>query len=376
VKIQRQAFTTAVCALLLAAALTPSSAMGTPAPDVPPAAVSAAPSDPAGAQAPASGGVLTAGLEGLTNPSPELLAARDRVVELSAATQVAADSYATAVATRDAALARAATATQVATDATATASAARAALGDYAASAYMSGGLPASVAAALEAPTPTEMVSRQNTLTAVSDTSADLVRVLRKAEATAESARGRAERASRTARGAAEDARASAEAAQSASDEATVLLSTLVSANQVAAAAVQAETDAAGARERLVAYTQAGGASAGAAAVLVALDQVGKSYVWGASGAETFDCSGLTQWAWASAGVAIPRVSRDQFAGLAKVSREELLPGDLVFFGSPVHHVGLYIGDGQMVHAPKPGDVVRIAPAFWVDYVGAARPGA
>jgi peptidoglycan DL-endopeptidase CwlO len=111
-------------------------------------------------------------------------------------------------------------------------------------------------------------------------------------------------------------------------------------------------------------------------AVQVALAQVGKAYVWGAAGAETFDCSGLTGYAWRKAGKNLPRVSRAQYSATRRVSRSELQPGDLLFFarpGRPIHHVGMYIGNGQMVEAPHRRARVRVRSAFRRDYLGAGR---
>jgi cell wall-associated NlpC family hydrolase len=102
---------------------------------------------------------------------------------------------------------------------------------------------------------------------------------------------------------------------------------------------------------------------------------VGKPHRWGASGPDAYDCSGLTMWAWAQAGVSIPRTSRTQYAGTPRVSRGDWQPGDLLFFGSPIHHVGMYIGNGQMVEAPYSGQNVRVNSAHRRDYVGAGRPG-
>jgi cell wall-associated NlpC family hydrolase len=107
-------------------------------------------------------------------------------------------------------------------------------------------------------------------------------------------------------------------------------------------------------------------------AVNAALSKLGKAYVYGATGPNTFDCSGLTGWAYAQAGITIPRTSAAQSTFGAAVSRSALQPGDLVFFGSPVHHVGMYLGDGKMVQAPETGDVVKIS-ALQNDYVGARR---
>lgn len=110
------------------------------------------------------------------------------------------------------------------------------------------------------------------------------------------------------------------------------------------------------------------------AAVDAALSQVGKPYQWGAAGPDSYDCSGLTMWAWAHGGVSLPHNSGAQYSGTARVDRSDLAPGDLLFFGSPIHHVGLYIGNGQMVEAPYSGTTVRVAGVGRSDYVGAGRP--
>jgi cell wall-associated NlpC family hydrolase len=96
-------------------------------------------------------------------------------------------------------------------------------------------------------------------------------------------------------------------------------------------------------------------------AVDTALAQVGDPYVWGASGPDAFDCSGLTQYAYSAAGVSLPHSSASQSRMGTPVSRDQLQPGDLVFFYSPVSHVGMYIGNGQMVHASTSGQPVKVA---------------
>jgi cell wall-associated NlpC family hydrolase len=111
------------------------------------------------------------------------------------------------------------------------------------------------------------------------------------------------------------------------------------------------------------------------AAVDAALSQLGKPYQWGAAGPDSYDCSGLTMWAWSQAGVGLPHNSGSQYAATPRVAQSDWAPGDLVFFGSPIHHVGLYIGNGKMVEAPYSGQVVRVNSAFRSDYVGAGRPG-
>ena len=115
-------------------------------------------------------------------------------------------------------------------------------------------------------------------------------------------------------------------------------------------------------------------ASSGAAQIAVdtAMAQRGKPYVWAASGPSSFDCSGLTAYAYRAAGIGLPHSSALQSRIGQAVSRAQLQPGDLVFFYSPVSHVGIYIGNGQMVHAPTSGDVVKVAS---VDSMGGFAGG-
>ncbi|MFG2337111.1 NlpC/P60 family protein [Streptomyces yangpuensis] len=114
--------------------------------------------------------------------------------------------------------------------------------------------------------------------------------------------------------------------------------------------------------------------SRAARAVAFAYGAIGKPYVWGATGPGSFDCSGLTQAAWRSAGVSLPRTTYTQINAGRRVSRDQLAPGDLVFFYSGITHVGLYVGNGQMIHAPRPGSTVRLAPIDSMPWAGASRP--
>ena len=118
-------------------------------------------------------------------------------------------------------------------------------------------------------------------------------------------------------------------------------------------------------------------ASRGAgAAISEARAQLGKPYKWGGSGPNSFDCSGLTAWAWRAGGVSLPHNAAAQQGAGRSVSRGELQPGDLVFFGSPAYHVGLYVGDGMMIHAPTTGDVVKMSSlSYMSEYSGAVRVG-
>lgn len=125
--------------------------------------------------------------------------------------------------------------------------------------------------------------------------------------------------------------------------------------------------------------------SARAAKVIAAArTKLGRPYVWGATGPDAFDCSGLTGWAYAQIGVRLPRVSRDQFNAGTRIPRTAgvgaLQPGDLVFFasnpatGAGVHHVGIYLGAGQMINAPNRLSVVREEPLWMDSYAGGVRP--
>lgn len=111
-------------------------------------------------------------------------------------------------------------------------------------------------------------------------------------------------------------------------------------------------------------------------AMQLALDKRGSPYVWGGSGPGTFDCSGLTMWAYAQLGVGLPHSAQAQSTMGKAVSRSELQPGDLVFFGSPgaIHHVGIYVGNGLMVDAPDVGQVVKVE-ALDSDYALGRRFG-
>lgn len=103
-------------------------------------------------------------------------------------------------------------------------------------------------------------------------------------------------------------------------------------------------------------------------AISVASEQIGDPYVWGATGPSSFDCSGLTQYAFSAAGIDLPRVSRDQAAALPTVPNDQIQRGDLMFWGSPVYHVGIFLrwenGQAIMLHAPKPGASVREEAAW------------
>ncbi|NUO98707.1 MAG: NlpC/P60 family protein [Nonomuraea sp.] len=137
------------------------------------------------------------------------------------------------------------------------------------------------------------------------------------------------------------------------------------------------------ARRRALALTTSGlvaGSAGGDLAANWALGQLGKPYVWAAAGPDTFDCSGLTMRAWQQVGVNLDHWTGTQWTSGPHVPLDQLRRGDLLFFGrlssdpGTIHHVGIYVGRGQMVHAPQTGDVVRVASIWRGDLVGATRP--
>jgi cell wall-associated NlpC family hydrolase len=116
-------------------------------------------------------------------------------------------------------------------------------------------------------------------------------------------------------------------------------------------------------------------AEGAAAAVAEAKRQIGKPYRYGASGPDAFDCSGLTMWSWRAGGRSLPHSSSAQYGATSRVALSAIQPGDLVFYGSPIHHVGIYVGGGQMVEASETGTPVRYASIYRRDLVGVGRVG-
>jgi cell wall-associated NlpC family hydrolase len=162
---------------------------------------------------------------------------------------------------------------------------------------------------------------------------------------------------------------------------ATAEVRRLVAADQAAAAAAAAARAAA-----LIPFTTVvpplppGTPAAVVTAIAAAQSKLGVPYQWGATGPDSYDCSGLTQWAYAQAGVSLPRVAADQWNAGPHPSLDQLRPGDLLFWATDVndpttiHHVALYLGGGFMLHAPHTGDVVRIARVYLDGFIGATRP--
>ena len=113
-----------------------------------------------------------------------------------------------------------------------------------------------------------------------------------------------------------------------------------------------------------------------AAVLEAAYSAIGTPYQWGGASPQTgFDCSGFTMWSWAHAGVSLPHSSAAQYSSLPHVAREDLQAGDLLFFYSPISHVGMYVGGGRMIHSSHPGTTVSVVAVYWDSFSGAARPG-
>jgi cell wall-associated NlpC family hydrolase len=115
------------------------------------------------------------------------------------------------------------------------------------------------------------------------------------------------------------------------------------------------------AESKRLAALYSGGSSKGAIALRFALNQLGDIYVWGAAGPTRWDCSGLTMRAFQAAGISMPHFAAAQFRFGKSIPRSALAPGDLLFFGRPISHVAIYMGNGRMVHAPRPGKRVEVS---------------
>ena len=96
------------------------------------------------------------------------------------------------------------------------------------------------------------------------------------------------------------------------------------------------------------------------------MSQIGVAYRYAAAEPSVaFDCSGLTMWAWAQAGVRLPHYSKAQFESVAHVPADQAQPGDLIFYKNPVGHVAMYVGGGQMIHSPRTGETVKVVAVNW-----------
>jgi peptidoglycan DL-endopeptidase CwlO len=225
-----------------------------------------------------------------------------------------------------------------------------------------------------------EMLDRVGTLDTIAAHNNGILGAAQQASAAATAAKATADQAAAGAQTALDDVTARQAGLQAQIAEYQADVARLTAAEQAAAAAAAEQQHAAAAVDidrsapaasratrpaPAAAAAPAPAVSAGSgsaqAAVNTALAQVGDPYVWGASGPDAFDCSGLMQFAYRAAGVSLPHSSSAQSGMGRPVSRDALQPGDLIFFYSPVSHVGMYIGNGQMVHAATSGQPVKVA---------------
>ncbi|ROR35276.1 C40 family peptidase [Kitasatospora cineracea] len=242
---------------------------------------------------------------------------------------------------------------------------------------YRNGGL-GSLARLFLADRPEDFLDRQQRAASDSRSAAAVLRDLREARNRMVLLSERAGQAEQSASAAADRAqRALEQARQGAARTEQVLAA--ATAEQLGRLDQWESALADGAARQLAAAANAagpgGGASAaGRRAVDFALAQRGKPYLWGGTGPDAFDCSGLTSQAWRAAGVPIPRTSQQQWAGLHHIALRDLRPGDLVIYHGDAGHVALYLGGGAVVHAPHTGTVVKLAPVTMLPILGAVRP--
>ncbi len=158
-------------------------------------------------------------------------------------------------------------------------------------------------------------------------------------------------------------------------DEKALISEKLSAAKELLGKLEAAEREEMVSRDQVRTPTSVAVSGRASAAVGYAMAQVGDAYVYGAAGPNAFDCSGLTMMAWAQAGVSLPHSSSAQFSSGPRIAESALRPGDLVFYYSPISHVGIYIGNGMIVHAANPSTGVQVTGLHSMPYVGAVRPG-
>ena len=332
---------------------------------------------------------------GLSDARARAAALRQQVDELQTRAEVATERYNAVQARLARAVVQHGLSEQALDDARAQASAGATVLEDRVRALYMSGGSAALLAAVLDGSGPADLVGRYRAVSSLVEfdrgTLADADRGVAAAAAAA----------ARLGRTAAEVTRLQVAAAR-ATDEVTTLLDRQQQLLAGAAAEVQrlaeaeraareAASERAFAAALAAARAQAGGVAdlpgattpptaAAAAAITAATSRLGRPYVWGATGPDTFDCSGLTQWAFRAAGVALPRVAADQWGAGPHPTLAELAPGDLLFWATnPSDWTSASTtslstsAPGMMIAAPHTGDVVKIQPVYLHEFFGATR---
>ncbi|HEY3925096.1 MAG TPA: NlpC/P60 family protein [Acidothermaceae bacterium] len=286
-------------------------------------------------------------------------------------------------------------ATRTATAATEAVDHARAVADSTTRALYMSGGITGLYASVLSGKNPGQLQSGLHSVQVVSDADTDALSTVGAAQQTAaaanaqvESLRTKQDELTAQAANASTDAQNALTEEQAALQGANAQVVTLEQQFQAQVAAEAAARDAATlaaarAAAAAVGLVDTGGVSRIALlAIEAAQSQIGKPYMYGGSGPDSWDCSGLTQWAFAQAGVLIPRTASDQYAAIPdKIALGELEPGDLLFWATDttdpttIHHVAIYVGNGMMLAAPHTGTNVQVQPVYLDGYIGAVRIG-
>lgn len=378
------------------------------------------PSDTQIAQAQAAADAVQERIRGL---SDQLTTAQDAVESARAAALIALDEYQATDAAFVAAQQRAQAAAAAAAQAAADLEVARGQVVAFARRSYMQGSTYPAAAALITAADPGELIQRAALLEAAGAHRSDVLADVTVVQAQAAEADTLAQNTTTIAAQLQEQAATTLQAAQAAelgARQQAAALDTQQAQLQSELAAAETElTNLVGAQEaadRTAAVTPvvpappvrtppapsgnstpagAGNASAAQRAVDAAMAYRGTSYAWGGGGSKGpgwgwgvdegvwgFDCSGLTQYAYAQAGISIPRNSRAQYSALPKVSRDDLRPGDLVFWATDtsdpdtIHHVAIYLGDDRIVEAQQSGTLVKTSDMRWRGYIGAGRPSA
>jgi cell wall-associated NlpC family hydrolase len=317
--------------------------------------------------------------DAVADPHVTVAAARAELARLDAQVDAAVEAYNEARIDLAKAQRNAATVQARVARAEAETRALRRAMGGFAAAAYESGGLD-SLVTLLTSSNPTTFLDQATALDQIARDQAGQMRALRAASRrlkTQQDAAKQAVEATRVVERRLAAARREVEAKMARQQQLLDIVESRAAraarlAREAAEAARRARASRAATRSAAPSYS---GPASGRAKIAVAeaYRQLGKPYRWGAAGPNAFDCSGLTMWVWGKAGVSLPHSSRAQYGQGRHVSRGELQPGDLVFFGSPIHHVGIYVGGGQYIAAPHTGDVVGFRSLSRGDYAGAVR---
>lgn len=304
-------------------------------------------------------------------PTPTPAQARQELARLDAEMDDAVEEYNQARIDLTKAQRRYAMARAAVVRAEAAVAGARRGIGEFAAAAYMSGGGTNDMVALMTGSSPQTFLDKASTLDAIARNQAGQLRAVKAAAHRVKSAEAVAAQALAAQR----QVEHRLAAVRGTIDAKVARQRTLLAVVDARAArSAEARPPRASRSAPRAAQAYSGPASGRARiAVAEAHRQLGKPYKWGAAGPDSFDCSGLMMWVWGKAGVSLPHSSRAQYNEGSHVSRAELAPGDLVFYGNPIHHVGIYVGGGRYIAAPQTGDVVRFREVDRPDYTGAVR---